>query len=58
MAGLYPISEEQAKIWRMFTKDKPAQEDLGVWRYDVALLEALGVVLHLAPAAMASRAMH
>jgi len=42
----------------MFTKDKPAQEDLGVWRYDVALLEALGVVLHLAPAAMASRAMH
>jgi len=38
-------------IWRLFTKDKPAQDDWSVWLYYVALLVAFGLVLHMAPTA-------
>lgn len=44
-------------VWRLFTKDKPAQEDWGIWLYYVALLAALGVVLHAVPAALAGNLM-
>lgn len=40
-------------VWRLFTKDKPANDDWGVWLYYVALLVALGVVLHMSPANLA-----
>jgi Zn-dependent protease len=43
-------------VWRLFTRDKPGQDDWGVWLYYVALLGALGVVLHLVPAALAANA--
>jgi Zn-dependent protease len=42
-------------VWRLFTKDKPAKDDWSVWLYYAALLAALGVVLHLTPAAALGR---
>jgi Zn-dependent protease len=42
-------------VWRLFTKDKPAEEDWGVWFYYVAVMVALAAVLHGAPAAIADR---
>jgi Zn-dependent protease len=36
--------------WRLYTKDKPAQEDWNAWIYYVVLLTALGYILHLIPA--------
>jgi Zn-dependent protease len=36
--------------WRLFTKDKPAEDDWGVWFYYAALLGALGMILHIVPA--------
>jgi Zn-dependent protease len=35
--------------WRLYTKDKPQQDDWGTWFYFVSVLAGLGVVLHLAP---------
>ena len=32
--------------WRLFTKDKPADDDWGTWFYFVAVLAALGLTLH------------
>jgi Zn-dependent protease len=43
-------------VWRLFTKDKAAREDWSVWLYYVALLAALGLVLHMTPAALAGTA--
>ncbi len=37
-------------VWRLFTKDKPEQDDWGVWAYYAALLGALGAVLQVLPA--------
>ena len=42
-------------VWRLFTKDKPAQDDWNTWFYYVALLAALGVVLHATPAGVGGR---
>lgn len=36
-------------VWRLFTKDKPAQEDWNIWINYVVLLAALGYILHLIP---------
>jgi Zn-dependent protease len=36
--------------WRLFTKDKPAEEDWSTWFYFVAVLAALGLTLHYVPA--------
>ena len=35
--------------WRLFTKDKPQEPDWSTWLYYVALLIALGVLLHATP---------
>jgi Zn-dependent protease len=35
--------------WRLFTKDKPEQDDWRTWVYFVAVLVALGLTLHLVP---------
>ncbi len=35
--------------WRLFTKDKPKQEDWSTWLYFVAVLVALGLTLHYVP---------
>jgi Zn-dependent protease len=37
--------------WRLYTKDKPANDDWGIWFYYAALLGALGFILHALPAA-------
>ena len=42
--------------WRLFTKDKPAEDDWGTWFYYAALLAALGMILHMTPTAVAGRA--
>jgi Zn-dependent protease len=42
-------------VWRLFTKDKPAQDDWSVWLYYAAVLIALGVVLHAVPAELVQR---
>lgn len=44
--------------FRLFTKDKAAEDDWGVWFYYVALLGALGAVLHFVPAQLAQRPIH
>jgi len=31
-------------VWRLFTKDKPAEEDWGVWFYYVAVMVALAAI--------------
>jgi Zn-dependent protease len=36
-------------VWRLFTKDKPAESDWGTWLYFAAVLVALGLVLHAVP---------
>jgi len=36
-------------VYRLFTKDKPGRDDWGTLTYYVAVLAALGVVLHLTP---------
>jgi len=36
--------------WRLFTKDKPAQDDWGTWLYFVAVMVALALTLHYVPA--------
>jgi Zn-dependent protease len=41
--------------WRLFTKDKPAEDDWGTWLYFVAVLVALGLMLHYVPDVMAGR---
>ena len=33
--------------WRLYTKDKPAQDDWSTWFYFVALLAAFAVILHV-----------
>jgi len=38
--------------WRLFTRDKPQQPDLGVLAYYAALLIALAILLHAAPDAL------
>lgn len=43
-------------VWRLFTKDKPANDDWGTWLYFVALLVALGMVLHAIPQSLAGKA--
>jgi Zn-dependent protease len=43
-------------VWRLFTKDRPTQDDWSTWLYYVALLVALGVVLHSTPQALAGNA--
>ena len=43
-------------VWRLFTKDKPDQDDWSTWLYYVALMAALGVVLRMTPAALGSMA--
>jgi Zn-dependent protease/uncharacterized Zn finger protein (UPF0148 family) len=43
--------------WRLFTKDKPAQDDWSSWAYYAAVLIALGVVLHASPAMLGNGAM-
>jgi Zn-dependent protease len=35
--------------WKVYTKDKPAQDDWGTWFYFVAVLVALGLMLHGIP---------
>jgi Zn-dependent protease len=35
--------------WKIYTKDKPAQDDWGTWFYFVAVLVALGLLLHSLP---------
>jgi Zn-dependent protease len=35
--------------WRLFTKDKPAEDDWSTWLYFVAVMTALGLTLHYAP---------
>jgi Zn-dependent protease len=42
--------------YRLFTKDKPAEDDWTVWFYYAALLGALGLVLHAVPAQLVQRA--
>jgi Zn-dependent protease len=42
--------------WRLFTKDKPVQDDWSTWLYYVALLVALAVVLHAVPAESVNKA--
>ena len=41
--------------WRMFTKDKPQESDLGTLAYYGALLVALAVILHAAPNTLANQ---
>jgi Zn-dependent protease len=41
--------------WRLFTKDKPQQSDLGTLAYYGALLIALAVILHAAPNMLANQ---
>ena len=36
-------------VWRLFTKDKPAESDWGTWLYFVAVLAALAAVMHAMP---------
>jgi Zn-dependent protease len=36
-------------VWRLFTKDKPMQEDWGTCLYYVAVLSALALILHVTP---------
>jgi Zn-dependent protease len=43
-------------VYRLFTKDKPAQEDWSTLIYYAALLAALGMVLHMVPESLFSRA--
>ncbi|HEX4322976.1 MAG TPA: site-2 protease family protein [Acidobacteriaceae bacterium] len=43
-------------LWRLFTKDKPAQFDWSTLAYYAALLAALAVVLHASPNQVASQA--
>ena len=38
--------------WRLFTKDKPAEDDWSTWLYFVAVLVALGLTLHYVPDVM------
>jgi Zn-dependent protease len=40
-------------VWRLFTKDKPAEDDWSTWLYYVAVLVALGMMLHFVPESMA-----
>jgi Zn-dependent protease len=42
--------------YRLFTKDKPVEDDWVVWFYYAALLGALGMVLHAVPAQLAQKA--
>jgi Zn-dependent protease len=39
--------------WRLYTKDKPEQDDWGTWLYFVAVMTALGLTLHAVPDALA-----
>ncbi len=41
--------------WRLFTKDKPAEDDWSTWLYFVVVLAALGLVLHYVPDVMPGR---
>ena len=41
--------------WRLFTKDKPEQDDWRTWLYFVAVLTALGLTLHWLPMAGVNR---
>ena len=41
--------------WRLFTKDKPAEDDWSTWLYFVVVLVALGLILHYVPDVMAGR---
>jgi Zn-dependent protease len=43
--------------WRLFTKDKPREEDWSTWLYFVAVLIALGFTLHSVPEISAIRDM-
>jgi Zn-dependent protease len=36
-------------VYRLFTKDKPAEDDWGTWFYFVAVMAALAWILHLTP---------
>jgi Zn-dependent protease len=44
--------------WRLFTKDRPEQDDWRTWLYFVAVLAALGLILHLAPTTVPRPGMH
>ena len=44
--------------FRLFTKDKPTEDDWSIWFYYVVLLGALGAVLHFVPAQLAQRPIH
>jgi Zn-dependent protease len=41
--------------WRLYTKDKPQQDDWGSWLYFVAVLAALGLTLHAVPESLFGR---
>jgi Zn-dependent protease len=41
--------------WRLYTKDKPQQDDWGTWLYFVAVLAALGMTLHAVPESLFGR---
>jgi Zn-dependent protease len=41
--------------WSLFAKNKPQQPDWSTWVYYVALLIALGVILHATPSALANQ---
>jgi len=45
-------------VWRLFTKDKPAEDDWSTWFYYVAVLGALGLILHYVPDVAAGRSLH
>jgi len=38
--------------WRLYTKDKPQENDWGAWAYYAALMIALGVLFHATPDAL------
>ena len=42
-------------VYRLFTKDRPQREDWSTWLYFVAVMVALGLVLHFVPAPMVNR---
>ena len=44
--------------WRLFTKDKPTEDDWSTWLYFVAVLVALGLTLHYVPDVAAGRSVH
>jgi Zn-dependent protease len=42
-------------VWRLFTKDKPAEDDWGTWFYFVAVMGGLAWMLYLTPLSMGGR---